>query len=599
MRRVLAFVFLCWLARPLGALSYVQASGGLVPPTWENGRTELELADVNRDGYPDIVSIGDHGSPWINSDQHGVMVWFGSAQGQWSSHCEGSFGYGGIACGDLNNDGLLDVAYGMHHNYSSTDFGDQLIEAALGDGTGRNWVPWDDGLATAGETWGMFCTDLADVDLDGDLDLVANSFGAGAGIHVYLNNLDGTWTHSFGFLGGNSDEDVVFGDVDGNGIPDFAASHQYGTVYLGDGRGGFTVVDGNLPGSAYSRVGVALGDVDGDGADELSFCRSGGVAVWKYLGGTTWTNLSGSLPQTGSYTCSQLCDMDGDGFVDVVAYGGGLCRVWTGDGGGTWTLAASFSTPTPSFASAFRTGVDCDHNGLPDIALVAEEGQWPSERNRMRFYKEASVPSGFSIALREPGPSRVLVGGSVRRITWCASVPDGGPGTVDLFLSVEGPQGPWLTLATGIPNGGSFQWTVPAGITSPRCWLRAVLHAGGRDVETVSASPFAIVPSPMPVLRTWVQGGSLLLSWCPVPGTAWYHLYRDLTAHFQPDTSSYSNRVAVLPASQTWYSSSWGVGDPEVSAFYRVLAVASSGQEVARSWAAGELDYPLSPSPVR
>ena len=83
---------------------------------------------------------------------------------------EGDLGYGGIAVGDANNDGYLDVGYGMHHNYSSTDLGDQLIEVALGNGTGQGWMPWDDGLATAGEDWGMFGTDFGDIDNDGDLD---------------------------------------------------------------------------------------------------------------------------------------------------------------------------------------------------------------------------------------------------------------------------------------------------------------------------------------------------------------------------------------------------------------------------------------------
>jgi hypothetical protein len=78
----------------------------------------------------------------------------------------------------------------------------------------------------------MFGTDFADVDNDGDLDTGSISFGCCAGVHVYLNQGDGTWVQSFGFwtqLGRD-----VFGDINGDGNADLAVS-QYGTIYLGDG----------------------------------------------------------------------------------------------------------------------------------------------------------------------------------------------------------------------------------------------------------------------------------------------------------------------------------------------------------------------------
>jgi len=164
-------------------------------PSWESGKTELEFADINMDGFVDILSIGDHGCPLINAQEHGIMVWFGDGTGSWSVQMVGDFGYGGIAIGDVNNDGHWDVGYGMHHDYSSTDLGDQLLEVALGDGTGTNWTAWDDGLATNGEDWGLFGTDFADVDNDGDLDIGTNSFGSGSGLHVYINQGDVSLKH--------------------------------------------------------------------------------------------------------------------------------------------------------------------------------------------------------------------------------------------------------------------------------------------------------------------------------------------------------------------------------------------------------------------
>ncbi|MCK4818649.1 VCBS repeat-containing protein, partial [bacterium] len=171
--------------RDRAGFQFIESSSGLNNPDWDTGNTEIEFADLNQDGYVDIISIGDHGSPNINTNEHGVMVWFGDGAGTWSVEMNGNFGYGGIAVGDVNRDGLWDVGYGMHHDYSSTDFGDQLIETALGDGTGVNWTPWDDGLATNGEDYGMFATDFADINNDGYLDIGSLSFGSGNGFHIY------------------------------------------------------------------------------------------------------------------------------------------------------------------------------------------------------------------------------------------------------------------------------------------------------------------------------------------------------------------------------------------------------------------------------
>ena len=59
---------------PTRPLAYVESSAGLVPPTLEGGGTEIEMGDVDGDGRLDLVSIGVHGSPYVNTDQHGVMV---------------------------------------------------------------------------------------------------------------------------------------------------------------------------------------------------------------------------------------------------------------------------------------------------------------------------------------------------------------------------------------------------------------------------------------------------------------------------------------------------------------------------------------------
>ncbi len=480
-------------------LAYVESSAGLIPPTLDGGPTEIEIGDVNGDGFLDLVSVGDHGSPLIGTDQHGVMVWLGDGAGGWTVEMAGHFGYGGVALGDIDNDGRIDVGYGIHHNYSATDFGDELLEVALGDGSGRGWTPWDDGLAANGEAWGMSAVDFADVDGDGDLDLGAVGFGCCAGVHVYLNQGDGRWVESFGFLGGNARSAFVFGDVNGDGVPDVAVGHEEGTVYLGDGRGGFTQSDGNLPpGDSRGRIGVALGDVDGDGADDLSFCTtSGGIEAWTMDQPGVWRSLAGELPATGGCQATQVADMDMDGSLDLTGFGSGEGEVWGGDGLGGWELIASFSSPPVGNVQAFRVGGDTDHNGFPDIVLVADEGSWPSLRSRLRVFNEVSTPSVLEVKPVFPTGRETLRAGSMVFVDWISAVPSSSGGWVDLELSLDGPGGPWQLIAVDLPDNGRYQWLVPINTAvTTNAVIRTTLHVAGAAVVALTPAPFSITGGP-------------------------------------------------------------------------------------------------------
>jgi len=488
-----------WHNRQHLGVTYVESSGGLVPPAMEGGNTELEFADINADGNVDILSIGDHGSPYVNTDEHGIMVWFGDGNGNWSVYQNGDFGYGGIAVGDVNNDGFPDVGYAMHHNYSGNDFGDQLIEVALGDGTGMNWTPWDDGLANNGETWGMFGTDFADFDCNGYLDIGSISFGADAGVHVYHNNGDGTWQQVFGFIGGNSDNLFAFGDISNDGCADFAVSHELGTVYFYTlGGGTFTLMDNNLPGSGSSfRTGTSLGDVDNDGGKDLAFINSaGGVEVWVWNDTENlWDDFSGTLPSAGNYEATQLYDMNVDGYVDICAFGQGLVSVWLGDGTGNWTLETQINVSSTGYFQAFRVGGDIDHNGYPDMVLVDEEGSWPSYQNHLRCYKEASVPEDLTVVPIFPRGHEVLEDGSVQFIDWVSAVPDNVPSWVKLEYAIFDTTGPWIPIADSLPNNGRYQWhlEVNGGLLIDCCYIRYTVYTSADSVTAITPVAFSIM----------------------------------------------------------------------------------------------------------
>jgi hypothetical protein len=476
-------------------LGYVECSAGLQDPELEGGRTEFEFADINNDGNVDILSIGDHGSPYINTQEHGVMVWFGDGHGNWNVFQYGDFGYGGIAVGDVNWDGRWDVGYGMHHNYSGEDLGDDMLEVALGDGTGRMWTAWDDSLVPGGSVWGMFSTDFADVDNDGDLDVGSTSFGHGVGSRVFLNRGDGAWHMSFGTPGEiNNNMEFYFRDVNADGSVDIVHAAAGPAVYFGDGSGGFFACDTGLPQSTYGLSGISPGDIDNDGGCDVAFANdNGGVEVWAWNDTVRrWQSRSNGLPASGVYEGTQLCDMDCDGFTDLCAFGRGLLTVWTGDGAGNWTQATSVSTPTPGYYQALRTGADFDHNGRPDIVLVSEEGPWPNEQNWAHAYRETTAARALSVFPVFPRGREKFLNGSVQFIDWWSAAPSAESTRVRLELSTTGSNGPWALVADTLRNGGRYQWLVPESVVSGDCYVRYTVTGPGGPVSAVTPRAFVI-----------------------------------------------------------------------------------------------------------
>ena len=490
------------------------------------------------------------------------------------------------AVGDVNNDGFLDVGYAMHHNYSSNDFGDQLIEVALGDGTGMNWTPWDDGLATNGETWGMFGTDFADVDNDGDLDIGSNSFGSGAGVHIYLNQSDGSWIQSFGFLGGNSIMDFEFGDINQDGNVDFAVKHENGTVYFGDGTGNFVNADVNLPSESY--WGTALGDVDNDGGMDISFVSvftgDGGVEVWTWdEDQEMWIDFSGNLPTTGDYRATQLYDMNVDGYIDVCAFGQGTFTLWLGDGTGNWTQDAQFYTPSIGYFKAFRVGGDIDHNGFPDIVIVAEEGSYPSYQNHLYCFKETSTVDSLTITPMFPRGNERFLQNSIQFIDWVSAVPEGESSLVKLDYSLNGNNGPWTTISDSLPNNGRFQWAIPE-IGSPNYCIRYTVWTSTDIKIAITPQSFIVEPYEIAYPATNVsavvneENTEVSITWnSPTPDERdleSYDVYRFL--EINNAIPSYWELICEGSADTSYIDTDWILLEPDFYQ-YAIVAIYSDG----------------------
>ncbi len=486
-------------AETKGTLSFTRLTNGLNEPTFEKGQTEFVMVDINNNGHVDIVSIGDHGNPLTNSTQQGIMVWFNDGEGNFTLHMDGLFGYGGIAAGDVNNNGFVDLAFGMHHNSGgSGTLGSKVIEVALGDGTGMNWSPYSEGLAGEGQNWGMFGTDLGDINNNGLLDLVSVSFGCCDGLHVYLNQGDGSWESSFNIMGGNSELQVMFADFNNNGYLDFVTNHAHGTAYFGDGQGNFVINDAGLPniGNDWGFFGLSVGDINNDGSHGISMSKpGGGIGLYEFDNdANSWIDVTGNLVASDSFYATQLFDMNANGFTDLVAFGDGVIKVWLGDGNSNWTSDAVFAVDQgPGLPSAFTAGGDLTQNGHADIVLLSWEGpQFWNRINLLYVFAENTVPEELCIKNLYPKGNETFYPGAVRFIKWASAVPGNAASQVKIEISPAGADGPYTLIADGLPNNGRYQWTVP-DYDSENCHLRITVITDEEEYVHISENPFRIL----------------------------------------------------------------------------------------------------------
>lgn len=123
---------------------------------------------------------------------------------------------------------------------------------------------------------------------------------------------------------------VAVADLDGDGDQDFVvtslATGSF-TVRLGDGFGGFTVAPGSPVSVGHPLIGVAAGDLDGDGLDDLVVANHVGTGlghghafVYRNVGGGAFALHSTlSFPNQAGPHSVTLGDLDGDGDLDLLA----------------------------------------------------------------------------------------------------------------------------------------------------------------------------------------------------------------------------------------------------------------------------------------
>jgi hypothetical protein len=278
------------------------------------------VADLNKDGRPDIVFSMDHHS---GTTQEGWVYWAenpgGDATGAWPIHLIQMFPSGtehinDMAIDDVDGDGKLDVV--IRH------LGVNRVRILFQNSLPGNWtvvtlaVPPREGLS------------IADLDGDGRKDLLLNGFWLAAPAQPRTGewlpfNID-TMFYTQPDSGLNNAAKTGVGDIDKDGRIDVVISTAEGATgkfawYRNPGNprvNGWTahVLEANSTGMHQAE----LGDIDLDGdLDVMNGYAFGqtGVRVYLLNGASfekkTVTNLQGLY-------FGKLADLDGDGDLDIV-----------------------------------------------------------------------------------------------------------------------------------------------------------------------------------------------------------------------------------------------------------------------------------------
>ncbi len=448
---------------------------GLVPdPIY---RTTALAADLNADGREDLLvsSMYDGCRVLRNRDDERFTGW---------TRESGLGGRGDAIVEDTelldaDGDGDLDVFVVVLHE------ADRLY---LNDGAAGFHEATATGMQSGA---GSVSATAADLDRDGDTDLLVATWGHGLRVHENLGR--------------------------------DAAGPRFRThVLLSD------IEHPDVPGGLARRnlSAVAVGDLDGDARPEIvATVRAGAPILLRNHGELRFTEAPGAFPAdpadptTGAL---ELLDADNDGDLDVFAGGHGGTRQYENrDGTFSWTRPQDWDERakrgTPSIMGL--AAVDADGDGDLDLLEAGDPGSLLIHENT------GPVDGIVTVVLRGPPGNRTAIGARVElyadgaeRPAATAEVPGGtgaGSHRTRTVVFTGLPPGAAYTVMGALPSGelGTRRVAVPGRVELPLApqgaaghlrHARAVLAAQVLDHWNVR---FALLTAAMLVAVLLVQAG--------------------------------------------------------------------------------------------
>ena len=385
--------------------------------------SDAHAFDFDNDGDQDIL-----GSDWADNK---IILFENQANqdfGNGMSITDSAWAVNRVELADLNQDGFDDIIAASRAGYDGN--GPPRLSWYENDGNGGFQ---DEHIISSG--YRITFIEVEDIDLDGDIDILFSSTSTGdVGIYRNLGNGDFA-SHEFIEEGPGWTEQLAVGDLDGDSYPDVVVASYLDNalrIYRNINGIEFEFIGQEMEENAVS---VELGDLNEDG--KLDILSSGygysGIKYRKNYGNWVFIVESTFFDSIGSVDI-EIFDSDNDGDLDIALAGGNILWVENLYGEGCTDSNACNYDPNAFIDNGSCCYSDCgclvagaenyDSNALCDDGSCGfgvtgvvffdenENGQMDSLEYGLPFQQLASLPDSSFYITNDDGEFFGSVSGS-------------------------------------------------------------------------------------------------------------------------------------------------------------------------------------------